>query len=668
MSCRQASIPVKDPAERYVRFLVDRRSLSFLPTLESALLRAPDAVLTGAGHDPGETIARIRTTYGNTVPIVALCNPGAEETWLSAGAVSCIRHDATSTTVLTALEAVAALAEQAVSLNPLTGLPGNRSIASRLASDVLHGTALAAYLDITGFKPFNDYYGFTRGDAVLRSLSGILSEQLQGWFLGHVGGDDFLAVGEGEDFRKAVTRAARIFKGRATGFYNQADRARGGIEALDRTGAFRSYPFMELTVTFVSGEGCGSLGRLAAMAGAEKKRVRGEEPPATVSGLFGSTGDPPGAERFLEWAGERDMDVLTLKALLESSGILGDRDMNDCLLGILRDHPDQYLRKSAVRALGGIGGEDAASAVVEALTDHSRHVRAAAVETLPTVRVHGTGELLAQAAEDGCTWVRRAALRGLGLSGWTGAMPVIEKVLSGEKLAGKSSLDHRMELEAAIEGAAFLGDRSLSGSVIAWLDGRGGVNRDLVWRSLMVLGGEDAVAAMVLRLRSPKDPGILSWLGRLPLDGVPEACLEELENALPSPDRLNGTERSILFDFLSRLPHPLPNETRVRLERMVLGDDPEVVESAISVLLARGVPPRSDEIARMVSAAGSRGGKLSRRGTVLLLQWAATGDCRISRPFLEKLLRHESREVRTAAARTVVRLAAGSENSDTHCN
>ena len=104
---------------------------------------------------------------------------------------------------------------------------------------------------------------------------------------------------------------------------------------------------------------------------------------------------------------------------------------------------------------------------------------------------------------------------------------------------------------------------------------------------------------------------------------------------------------------------------RARLDDMVLGGDPDAAEDAIPVLLARGVRPRGDEIARMVSAAGSRGDRLSRRGTVLLLRWAATGDCRISRPFLEKLLRHESREVRTAAARAVVRLATR-EISDTH--
>jgi hypothetical protein len=40
-----------------------------------------------------------------------------------------------------------------------------------------------------------------------------------------------------------------------------------------------------------------------------------------------------------------------------------------------------------------------------------------------------------------------------------------------------------------------------------------------------------------------------------------------------------------------------------------------------------------------------------------MLRWESTGNYTLSRTYLEKLLRHDSREIRTAVARTVVQLA-----------
>ncbi len=74
--------------------------------------------------------------------------------------------------------------------NPLTGLPGNKSIHRNLKKLVAGRKGTAAYVDITDFKPFNDYYGFALGDSVIRRLSHILVESLPSHFVGHIGGDD----------------------------------------------------------------------------------------------------------------------------------------------------------------------------------------------------------------------------------------------------------------------------------------------------------------------------------------------------------------------------------------------------------------------------------------------------------------------------------------------
>jgi len=47
--------------------------------------------------------------------------------------------------------------------NPLTKLPGNTSI-QRAITDVLDQPMAVCYIDINNFKPYNDTYGFARGD------------------------------------------------------------------------------------------------------------------------------------------------------------------------------------------------------------------------------------------------------------------------------------------------------------------------------------------------------------------------------------------------------------------------------------------------------------------------------------------------------------------------
>ncbi|HDR06494.1 MAG TPA: response regulator [Candidatus Coatesbacteria bacterium] len=84
--------------------------------------------------------------------------------------------------------------------NPLTGLPGNLEIEHRL-KEVLrtHKPYSLFYADIDNFKSFNDYYGYARGDSVIRFLTHCLVEAVRlvgkpADFVGHIGGDDFFVL------------------------------------------------------------------------------------------------------------------------------------------------------------------------------------------------------------------------------------------------------------------------------------------------------------------------------------------------------------------------------------------------------------------------------------------------------------------------------------------
>lgn len=81
--------------------------------------------------------------------------------------------------------------------NPLTRLPGNLSI-SEYFRDALADRSKSrafAYFDFDRFKPFNDVYGFRRGDRAIQMFGELLRTvgSEHGFFVGHIGGDDFVA-------------------------------------------------------------------------------------------------------------------------------------------------------------------------------------------------------------------------------------------------------------------------------------------------------------------------------------------------------------------------------------------------------------------------------------------------------------------------------------------
>ncbi len=615
------------------------------------------AVLVSGRYDPSEAADHIRKLYGADIPWFAFTSGENAQSWFDAGATGFIPPDTPPDTIIAMLESISRLLEAASTRNPLSGLPGNRTIAARIRSDVIDGSAMAAYLDISGFKPFNDYYGFTRGDAVLRSLAGILTENLPDYFTGHIGGDDFICIGEGENFITSVRQAVKVFNSRAGGFYNGKDHAAGGIEALDRFGQFRFYPVMDLTLSLVSGKGCGTVEELALKAGLEKKRVKGEIPPGTVSGILSELDDTPDYSDFREWVQNCEPDIVQIKALLESSGILGDRKMTGCLIEILREEPDHHLRKSAARALGNVAGPDSARALKDALNDRSAHVRTAAATALPFVLGRDAGEILKSILYDKSTWVRRAALRGLGISGWQDAADILDRELRKPNKGGYW-LNHQQELASTLEGITFLGDQKLIDAVIFILMNNPGVSKDAIWRTMLSLGGEKCVEEMLKAAEDGRHREYFPFLDRFDVHCISSQTLEKLEKMLIELDLPIRSDRISVLKFLRRIPckaiHDISEWLLGLTDTLV---DPDEFELLLETMTAREVLPRGYDLARIVNRAKQGRLELTTKGIVSMLRWASTGKYTLSRTYLEKLLRHDSREIRTAAARTVVQLA-----------
>lgn len=125
-------------------------------------------------------------------------------------------------------------------LNPLTHLPGNTEVEEAVYERVATGADFALlHIDVDDFKAFNDYYGFLRGDRAIRMLADCARDVLAelggaDTFLGHLGGDDFIAVLHSDVAEKVAARLAACWDERIVSLYDPADLEKGYIEIRNR--------------------------------------------------------------------------------------------------------------------------------------------------------------------------------------------------------------------------------------------------------------------------------------------------------------------------------------------------------------------------------------------------------------------------------------------------
>jgi diguanylate cyclase (GGDEF)-like protein len=176
--------------------------------------------------------------------------------------------------------------ERVSEVNPLTKLPGNISINRQIQARIDRGEVFAlAYADLDHFKPFNDYYGFTRGDEVIRIagrliLNIVKNMQAQGSFIGHIGGDDFVFIMEPNLVEDAAKEILDAFDRIIPTLYEAEDRERGYIETEDRQGIVRQFPFVALSIGITSIQQkpfthFGEVTEVACEMKAQAKQVRG---------------------------------------------------------------------------------------------------------------------------------------------------------------------------------------------------------------------------------------------------------------------------------------------------------------------------------------------------------------------------------------------------------
>ena len=141
--------------------------------------------------------------------------------------------------------------------NPLTQLPGNVPINEHI-DRLLHSGARfwVCYCDLDHFKPFNDVYGYRKGDDVIQLTGEILSSHCDPNrdFIGHIGGDDFMILFQSEDWETRCEAILERFAAAILAYYSTSDCERGGYISEDRQGKKVFYSLISLSLGVIKVE------------------------------------------------------------------------------------------------------------------------------------------------------------------------------------------------------------------------------------------------------------------------------------------------------------------------------------------------------------------------------------------------------------------------------
>jgi diguanylate cyclase (GGDEF)-like protein len=233
-----------------------------IEALEQARKVQPDLILLDVvmpGLDGFEVCRQLRAdprTMNSAVILLTAKSVASDKVHgLTAGADDYIVKPFEPAELVARVRSVLRRANQMRDLSPLTRLPGNFRIAGELERLVAQPNAEFAvvYADLNEFKSFNDYYGFLRGDEVIKFTAKVLTEALaanpsEPSFAGHVGGDDFVLIVH-PDVAEPISNA--IIEGFDSGIaalYDSDDRERGTIRVTDRRGEIHEYAIVSIAV------------------------------------------------------------------------------------------------------------------------------------------------------------------------------------------------------------------------------------------------------------------------------------------------------------------------------------------------------------------------------------------------------------------------------------
>jgi GGDEF domain-containing protein/CHASE3 domain sensor protein len=142
--------------------------------------------------------------------------------------------------------------------SPLTRLPGGIAIEQDIQGRLDRNEPMAlCVMDIDNFKSVNDRYGYTRGNEVIIETARLVDHATKTHgtpsdFVGHIGGDDFVAVTSPECMNHVCDEIIAKFDRKAPQYYSDQDRQNGYISGKSRQGVEMRFPLMTISIAVVT--------------------------------------------------------------------------------------------------------------------------------------------------------------------------------------------------------------------------------------------------------------------------------------------------------------------------------------------------------------------------------------------------------------------------------
>ena len=142
-------------------------------------------------------------------------------------------------------------------ISPLTKLPGNVPIQSELRKRLLKKQEFAVlYFDLDNFKAYNDTYGFLGGDEIIKQTARIILKNVNSDenihnFVGHIGGDDFVAFVTNENYEEMCQNIIVEFDKKILDYFTDEDKERGYLEVPNRKGIIEEFPLVSISIGVV---------------------------------------------------------------------------------------------------------------------------------------------------------------------------------------------------------------------------------------------------------------------------------------------------------------------------------------------------------------------------------------------------------------------------------
>lgn len=233
--------------------------------LQSAFDRLPDLVLLDVMMpklDGYQVVERLRsdprTRHMSVVMVTAKSLSADKVVGLTRGADDYIIKPFDPVELVARVRSALRRSREMRDVNPLTQLPGNVQVQEKVIELVEAGVDFSLmYLDLDNFKSFNDYYGFLRGDEVIKLLARCIGETVRSYgpgnaFIGHVGGDDFVTIAPPQWCEAIAKEICERWDRSIVDLYDPKDVARGFIVVADRRSQVHHFPPVTVSIGIVS--------------------------------------------------------------------------------------------------------------------------------------------------------------------------------------------------------------------------------------------------------------------------------------------------------------------------------------------------------------------------------------------------------------------------------